>query len=124
MDWPKITKDTPMEELKRIHQTIWDYAIEHGKKPETPYFLDCVACEWCKLCFGNPHGQKCSHCPIIWPGNSDHPCCVSPQDDGLYDLFCHSSRSYLRSGRDERKVFAKLIRDLPWKFEIEGNTTL
>lgn len=36
MNWPEITEETPIEEVKRIHQMIWDYVIENGEKPDTP----------------------------------------------------------------------------------------
>lgn len=47
--WPEITKNTPIEKVKKIHQQIWNYVIEHGKKPKTPYYFDCVACEYASL---------------------------------------------------------------------------
>ena len=108
MKWPKITKDTPMEELKRIHQAIWDYAIEHGEKPETPYRSNCIACEW-----GDMHENHCLSCPIIWPGNRGCNSCL--EEGGLYRQF-YQDCSIL-----DKAELAKQIRDLPWKFEQEGS---
>ena len=61
--WPIITKDTPLSEIKEIHRRIWDYVIEHGEKPYTPYESDCVLCEYDRAC-----DDDCSHCPAKWSG--------------------------------------------------------
>ena len=61
--WPIITKDTPLSEIKEIHRRIWDYVIEHGEKPETPYESDCVLCE-----YDRAFGDACWHCPARWSG--------------------------------------------------------
>lgn len=96
--WPKITEDTPLEEIKKIHQRIWDYAIEYGHRPETPYMSDCIACEYDDL-----HKRGCCSCPILWP-----------------DAHCHSGGLYTKWRNtigDEKIELARQIRDLPWKFE-------
>lgn len=104
MEWPKITKDTPIEEVKRIHQQIWDYAIEYGHKPFTPYVYDCICCV-----YDNLYGRTCNFCPILWPINDDGgPYCCSP--NGLYLKWSYASG-------DEQTELARQIRDLPWKFE-------
>lgn len=105
MNWPKITKDTPLEEVKRIHQKIWDYAIEHGEKPSTPYRNDCAACEYCHV--------TCKHCPIDW------------KDDLIGIVLFGCSRLYRAwngaqhiSENEERAIsLAKKIRDIPFKYE-------
>lgn len=98
LKWPKITKDTPIEEAKRIHQQIWNYAIEHEKKPNTSYMADCVACE-----YDNLYEKGCLSCPILWP-----------------DAYCHLGGLYTQWRHAIGKEKAELacqIRDLPWKFE-------
>lgn len=101
--WPEITKDTSMEEIKRIHKDIWNYVIEHGKKPRTPYIHNCVACEYVRQGFV----IRCESCPIIWP---DCKACLTDRSDGLYDR-------WILSGGRERDELARQIRDLPWRFE-------
>lgn len=113
MHWPEITKDTPLTEVKRIHQQIWDYIIERGEEPDTPYHYDCVGCEYTFL-----HGKKfgiCELCPICWPKTADgNYCCVGEYDSGLYDRF-------MNGGDFERIEIAKQIRDLPFKYELEDS---
>lgn len=104
--WSEITKDTPIEEVKMIHQKIWDYVIEHGDKPKTPYLCCCAACE-----YKNTQGIKCVSCPIIWPENrfGDHVC---HDINGLHTKWANAI--------GERKIeLACQIRDIPWKFEME-----
>lgn len=124
--WPKITKDTPIEEVKKIHQQIWDYVIEHGEKPMTPYASDCAACEYDELYEG-----RCRSCPIVWPADDDDEgrCCNIPLDDDAPENWWTRPVSGLygrwdRSTGEERTELARQIRDLPWKFETEENTPL
>lgn len=105
MEWPEITKDTPMEELKRIHQQIWDYAIVFGYKPKTPYKSNCVACHWKSV-----HKKTCRHCPIIWPGKFIPYLCIF----SLYG-------EWTTATEDKKVELAKQIHDLPWKFERENS---
>lgn len=107
--WPEITKDTPIEEVKKIHQRIWDYAIEHGHKPDTPYKCNCVACE-----YDEKHICLCRSCPIVWPENinGDNYCCDIDSYSGLHDL-------WIKATDKEKTELARQIRDLPWKFEME-----
>lgn len=107
LNWPKITADTPMEEIKRIHKEIWNYVIKHGMKPLTPYFNNCVACE-----YGTIHGhpfEHCLHCPIKWSNGYD---CNYTQS--LYNKWCTSSNIFIK------KYYARLIRNVSWKFEKEN----
>lgn len=118
MQWPEITKDTPLTEVKRIHQQIWDYVIEHGEKPNTPYYYDCVGCEVAILfpkLFENPD-TTCldnidySFCPICWPENiSNKKMCIR---GGLY------TKWFFTSGQEKANI-ARQIRDLPFKYELE-----
>lgn len=87
-NWPKITKDTTIEELKEIHKRIWLYASEHGEKPMmTPYLCNCVLCEWTKLMSNSM--TECNLCPaprrkrVV--GNGIAPDCC----DGLFSLWSH-----------------------------------
>lgn len=102
MHWPEITKGTPLTEVKRIHQAIWDYAIEHGEKPKTPYISDCAGCEYTS--------GLCSYCPICWPENSyfEKICILG----GLFTQWRETS------GQEKVDLVCK-IRDLPFKYELE-----
>lgn len=118
MEWPEITTDTPIEEVKRIHQKIWDYAIKHEEKPETPYKCDCAACEYVKQ--SCVERFDCQFCPIIWPKNAKGNQ-VCDKEGGLYvlwDLACWDAK--FRNGDPQKSTeLAHQIRDLPWKFETE-----
>lgn len=121
---PKITKDTPIEEVKQIHQRIWDYIVEHGRKPDNAifsYMFGCAACEYARWNtdvygvidlvddFGNlyrAHGF-CYACPIKWPDNQRCSC-----PDSIFTKWNHEDiKSPIKND------FAKFIRDVPWKFE-------
>lgn len=112
--WPEITEDTPIEEVKRIHRDIWNYVIEYGIKPITPYKFNCIACE-----YDAHYKGMCESCPIIWPADIDgDECCYSlSSDSGLYDRWGHATG-------EKKTELARQIRDLPWKFECEENTPL
>lgn len=107
--WPEITKDTPLEEVRRIHKRIWQYVVDHGKKPETPYLHGCVLCEY-DLAFGN---GGCLKCPVIpYSLEKTNEPITSPMLhclNGLYYLWRNAS---LRSKKTE---FAVKIRDIPFK---------
>lgn len=122
--WPEITKDTPIEEIKRIHQKIWDYVIEHGKKPvdvHEKYFFGCSSCQYAHLnddyyktilmedIFGDIYDAHsfCRKCPIKWLNNRG---CTHL--NSIYRRWSHE-------GDFSRKAdIAKQIHDLPWKFEM------
>lgn len=80
-NWPKITKDTTIEELKEIHKRIWLYAAEHGEKPDTPYNSNCVLCEWDTI----NEGTDCSMCPYK-PKDENEKCL-----DGLYNKWLNAA---------------------------------
>ncbi len=103
--YPKITKDTPLEEIKAIHQRIWDYVIKYGHRPSTFYSYNCVVCEYTILM-----DRMCSLCPIQWPLNKrNERVCL----DGLYT-------EWTREQDPIKKVeLARQIRDLPFKYELE-----
>lgn len=100
MDWPEITKDTPLEEIKRIHQQIWQYVVENGEKPETPYLSDCVCCSYCVARYGG----NCFYFPAKWHDESG--CC---HESSEFDIWNHS--------RTEET--AQAVRDIPFKYELE-----
>lgn len=107
MDWPEITKDTPQTEVKRIHQLIWNYVIEHGKKPFTPYVNDCVLCVYAQNTI--PHRVHyietlCRFCPASWTENI-----ACPYDESLFN----------RWNKTRDPELAKQIRDIPFKYELE-----
>lgn len=119
MEWPEITKDTPLEEVKRIHQEIWNYVIVFGHKPDTPYPSDCAACAYCYA--KDPDlksvGPCFDLCPIAWE-----------KEDIKYP-----SHTYYICGKEfyqwmgatsynEAMKAAIKIRDIPFKFEKESKT--
>lgn len=113
MYWPEITKDTPLTEVKRIHQAIWDYTIRHGwMKPETPYPSSCVGCA-----YTNALGKDdCKYCPILWP--SDNGCIDGGA--GLYERYLNALiLKHPILDRIRLRNIAKQIRDLPFKYELE-----
>lgn len=64
-EWPEITVDTTLDELREIHECIWDYAIEHLRKPITPYFSNCAFCEYMRQMYSDRRGYLlCRECPI------------------------------------------------------------
>lgn len=121
--WPEITKDTPIEEVKRIHQQIWDYVAEYGRKPDDVYFKYMFGCAPCHYAYRNncineptilidrfkrPYNSHpfCRICPIKWPNNQ---ACTFPNS-----LF--TKWDYEQDPPQKAKL-AKEIRNLPWKFE-------
>lgn len=113
---PETTKDTPIEEVKRIHQRIWDYVIKYGEKPETSYPSSCVACAYTRI---HDDAGSCNRCPILWPKFNARRCCIN-NGSGLYDIYL-KLLCYKHPIRDRIKmrILAKQIRDLPWKFETK-----
>lgn len=114
--WPRVTADTPLSEIKRIHWLIWDYAINRGEKPCTPYFNDCVLCRYASnkaitiallkgsLGISNYSLEsRCHFCPVKWPND---------------DSCGRSSSLYLRWFETRDPELAKKIRDLPFKEDI------
>lgn len=100
MDWPVITAKTSMEEIKEIHQRIWDYVIENGHKPDTPYPSSCVLCA-----FDEKYSPKefptryCYFCPMSG---------IDPTNGCLNRLFDR----YFFSEGETRTAYAKQIRDI------------
>lgn len=114
--WPKVTKETPLSEVKRIHQLIWDYAINRSEKPCTPYFNDCVLCAYAgnkaitiaslKEFLGTSNYSsegRCQFCPVKWPNE---------------DSCGKSSSLYHRWFRTRDPELAKRIRDIPFKEDV------
>ena len=102
--WPKITKYTTLEEVREIHRRIWDYAIEHGEKPETPYKLNCVLCEYAYM--QSQYVIWCRACPADW----GEPTCA--RRGSPYYLWAHAEND-----PELKSFFAKNIRDVPFKEE-------
>lgn len=98
--WPKITVDTTIEELQYIHKKIWQYAMDNGCKPITPYTGDCAACEYVACVVG------CDNCPIDWP---DGLTCRCPTDEDLFSRWCNAR------SKNEALILARQIRDVKWK---------
>ena len=106
-EWPIITKDTPLSEIKEIHRRIWDYVIEHGEKPETPYVYDCVLCEYSDIRYDVRGIRSCSECPARWPGKLAR-CYVLGTD---YSGWCEESDP------EKKRLLAMKIRDIEFKEE-------
>lgn len=102
-NWPEITEDTTMEELQAIHKRIWQYVVENGGKPNTPYHNDCVACEYNGLFYFDEQFIRCDHCPIDW--GEDRPCCAGSLYARWFGSIDPIGASFL----------AKQIRDIPFK---------
>lgn len=107
MYWPEITKEIPLEEIKRIHQQIWQYVVETGRKPITPYYADCVACEY----DNKMKGGMCRNCPILWGGQFNDCMAIGSEYRHWEHSIC----------LDEYKERAKAVRDAKFKFELEEN---
>lgn len=108
--WPIITTETPMEELKEIHRFIWDIVMDKGWKPRTPYLHDCIGCEYCRA-YAHKHSKSsCVNiCPIAWGFNNTDGLNGTCGDE--YYHWCITRNVY----------DAKIIRDIPFKFELEEN---
>lgn len=104
--WPEITEDTPIEEVKRIHKKIWSCVIKYGEKPITPYLNNCAACEYQRRHYGL---NNCKTCPIDWPKGY-----ICAHRKSLYNKWFRANILITR------KYLANVIRNVPWKFEKEG----
>lgn len=62
-EWPEITVDTTLDELREIHERIWDYAINFFRKPITPYFSNCAFCEYMRQ-LDSQAMPDCGRCPL------------------------------------------------------------
>lgn len=100
-EWPKINEYTPVEVVKETHQRIWQYVIDFGEKPITPYLSNCAACNG---------SESCIECRIDWPEGKR---CDSY--DGLYYSWLFAKRL---CKKDEARHFAELIRDVKFKEDI------
>ena len=113
MNWPTITKETPIEELQKIHQSIWEYVIQHGIKPITPYESNCVACEYALIVAPKPartrYDDICPYCPIKWPNDR---ICIDPDS-----IFSKWVRKFVP--KDDEKQYATQIRDVSFKTKEE-----
>lgn len=91
MNWPTITKDTPIDKVFEIHRMIWNDVLElyhatgslyddlgYLNKPSTPYIYNCALCDYVFWCSPNRR-VDCENCPANW--GSDEGC---QQYDGLY----------------------------------------
>lgn len=101
---PKITKDTPLEEIKRIHRQIWKYVVKIGRKPYTPYCFHCVDCEYVRVT-ENSLLNCYNKCPIAW---------FSTTEDGL-----PCGTEFYQWLDCQTKETAEKIRDIPFKYELE-----
>lgn len=105
--WPVITMETSMEELKEIHRFIWDVVIDARYRPQTPYVNNCVGCEYCRV-YGYKYATlSCTDkCPIVWTVKDIYKICG---DEFYRWSVTHDSHN------------AKIVRDIPFKFELEEN---
>lgn len=132
MEWPEITADTPLEEVKRIHQMIWNYVIVHREKPVTPYENNCAFCEYGYQVAKDKNDydrgllidgayNMCKYCPGDWthedvlPG-SDFAC---ERNYGLFYRWNHLRHgTYKEDTQDITRNLAKRIRDIPIRKDI------
>ena len=101
MQWLTITKNTLLEEVKRIHQDIWQYVVDNGEKPITPYVSNCALCEYVRI-----HDFSCIACPVKW---HDSFTCYNP----------YHINEYVQWMLDPSAANAKRIRDILFKYELE-----
>lgn len=116
-DWPKITGDTSIEEVRRIHKMIWDIVVETGEKPCTPYRSDCALCEYSCGHF-NDYVSSCYLCPAIWSESRlEYMGCMNPESP-----YHKWSRLHKESPipTDKEIALAKAIRDIPFWVDKEG----
>lgn len=97
--WPNIDADTSLEDIKLIHETIWEYTMVFGKKPFTTYSADCVVCHYVHALLD----KTCAHCPITW---SEKYCFTFP--DGEYE-------QWLKRTPENARALAQKIRDISFK---------
>lgn len=142
--YSKITEDTPIEELKRIHQAIWDYVIENNRKPCTPYVSNCVACEYARTELEKEHDEAVKLLRATTPNTDAYDAQLKVVERLEYTLCVYGTNRLCKncpiiwpngvicSNRHSlfyrwinaktkffRKRLAKRIRNLPWKFEFE-----
>lgn len=110
MEWPKITKDTPMSNMQIIHKQIWDYVIEHDEKPTTPYVNDCAICQYVQ-CRSEDGTVMCQNCPSIWPG--EHCALSNVSLVKIWFLMKYNG------DLDGAKEIAEQIRDIPFKEDLQ-----
>lgn len=118
MDWPKITKDTPLEEIRRIHKAIWQYVVENRYKPDTPYRNNCVLCEHTL----NLNQGLCINCPAKWKTEG-----IPYEADNCYQKGSpyYWWKRYIWGGFDQNvdlkdisyteTQLAEMVRDIPFK---------
>lgn len=115
-NWPEITTETTMEKLQEIHKRIWQYVIENGYKPDTPYTASCAACEYAfkvaEMVFPSDSlRHMCDCCPAIWVGDIE-TCCYHPLSP--YDRWYNAR---LFDHKKEQKIYAAMVRDVEFKKE-------
>lgn len=109
--WPEITKDTPLEEIQRIHKEIWDYIITNGYKPTTPYLSNCALCAYAHSIMQDreeTYDEQCRCCPSEFMFENDG---IPPCLGGLYDLYRDHDGKYWIPRKQNIKV-VELIRDI------------
>lgn len=108
MEWPKITAETTVEELQRVHRVIWQYAVENGHKPVTPYEADCPACEYVRCRYGS--GNTCDFCPINW---GDLGYCTDPLS--VFYMWISAIKQETTAGNIMAMRLAAIIRDVKFR---------
>lgn len=117
MNWPEITKDTSLEEVRRIHRVIWQYVVENGYKPDTPYQHNCALCEYTYI-----HHLKCTNCPAKWKMDEiPYGAIYCGQEGSPYYWWATCCRNmFLKTTGHEfipytKTQLAEMIRDIPFK---------
>lgn len=129
--WPKIDANTDLKEIQKIHKDIWNYVMEVGHKPETPYISDCVLYSYAALQYlfqksESPYRtevKRCDFCPAIW-GSEKNIGIVCWEPGSSY---CEWFPDYhLNYNRERSRKVAEEIRDIPFDFDkienAESNT--
>lgn len=107
LNWPKITKDTSIKQVKKLHRRIWGYVIKHGVKPETPYFYNCAACDYDDARSITDRSKVCKNCPIEWPENIG-----CQHDSSLYIKWYLAKNSFYKQLLAIRIYFIRFKKDV------------
>lgn len=96
-----------IDEIRYVHEFIWDFADKYGRKPLVPYVSHCILCEYNGLL------RPCSKCLGDWPVNNENKkLCFGRGEGGLYTKWVTA----VRTGEKEKAhEYAIMIRDIPFK---------
>lgn len=107
-EWPTITADMDIGELRLIHKKIWQYVVDNDRKPNVPYFSGCALCQYARILNGNISSGMCKKCPADWSVGG-----VCSNHQSLFSMW------HYESDRVRRREYAEAIRDISFKSDLE-----